>query len=500
MSFSKTQEDGLTHVRGGHQDQAAFASGDLGKGRGLKPGALSVDTEEERKSSFTEFFNSKSRKCTVSTCRQCTRVEGTNSKTCSPSDNPDDSVFSFPKYAGVPFGTSLRQHRKLYEATRKGLPGQLPDASLRVGPDGDGESICSHLSEERLRLAAQLKEATEEVDTLQNELDVCRSHLESKLQAIKILQHQASVINVRFVENEEKINAMKTDLEKEVNSLQFALDSKSRSLIQREESWSEKYNRVSLENTVLMSTLQARTEEVRRLHADKVALIRERDELLARMDANERLRYDQHWTTKNDQAYLQHTLSEQLAVLGACMCRGASPDPCQCARIAAILTKETGCLKDEIECLKQKLVESVLVSDAFRKAFEEQLQCNSRMLRNVTDNQKLLKEDGRVKLPFWQRVKFNSEPIPYHPVQVQYGLSSLPVTRSFEEQKHNDEKQRTVGLQVCQPIPNSSAVYEDLLSDKSEALAHQRLVSKLLAQKTQDLEQAVKKVESLMKH
>lgn len=136
MSSSKTQEDGLTHVRGSHRDQAAFASGDLGKGRGLKPGALSVDTEEERKSSFTEFFNSKSRKCTVSTCRQCTRVEGTNSKTCSPSDNPDDSVFSFPKYAGVPFGTSLRQHRKLYEATRKGLPGQLPDASLRVGPDG----------------------------------------------------------------------------------------------------------------------------------------------------------------------------------------------------------------------------------------------------------------------------------------------------------------------------------------------------------------------------
>ncbi|XP_071828625.1 coiled-coil domain-containing protein 125-like [Apostichopus japonicus] len=495
----KSHHGESSHSRGS-QDQAVFKSGDLGMGRGLKPGAISFDTDEEQKSSFTEFF-SPSRKCSVSSCHYCSFQEGTEDSSLRLSDGPDDSVRSFPSYAGVPFGTSLRQHRRLYEASRRAFPGNTShDAGQIVG---DMKHSCGHLTVERAKLTDQLKVATEEVDTLQNELEVCQSHLESKLRAIKILQHQASVVNSRCLKNEEKIQAMKSGLEKEVNTLQFALDVKSTSLMKREETWSEKFNRVSLENSVLMSTLQARTEEVRRLHADKVALIRERDELLARMDAKERLRYEQHWTTKNDQAYLQHTLSEQLAVLGACMCRGNNPEPCKCARIAAILTKETGCLKDEMARLKQKLVESVLVSDAFRKAFEEQLQCNSMMLRNVTDSQKIIKEEERkAQSHFWKKKKCNNVPTHHHhhPVQVQYGLSNLPVTRSFEEQEHNNQKQRTVGLQVCQPIPDSSTVYEDLLSDKSEALAHQRLVSKLLAQKTQDLEQAVKKVESFMSH
>lgn len=59
--------------------------------------------------------------------------------------------------------------------------------------------------------------------------------------------------------------------------------------------------------------------------------------------------------------------------------------------------------------LKQKLVESVLVSDAFRKAFEEQLQCNSMMLRNVTDSQKIIKEEERkAQSHFWKKKKCNN--------------------------------------------------------------------------------------------
>lgn len=58
---------------------------------------------------------------------------------------------------------------------------------------------------------------------------------------------------------------------------------------------------------------------------------------------------------------------QQLAVLGACMCRGNNPEPCKCARIAAILTKETGCLKDEvlyiIPCLSNQLQRSEIPSN-----------------------------------------------------------------------------------------------------------------------------------------
>lgn len=492
----------------GHE-YASFSKGDLGKGRGLKPGAISFDSEEEKQSSFTKFYShSHVEGTSASPCNACQCIGHHHpgqirKKNDDLSPTSQGDVHSFPTFAGVPFGTSLKQHRKLYEASRRGLSGSAQGVK-RPGMKGEGDCNCTciHASTERMLLADQLKLATEEVDILQNELEVCQSHLESKYRAIKILQHQAAIVNSRFQENEEKIRAMKEDLEKEVNSLQYEVDTKTSCLMQREETWSEKFNRVSLENSVLMASLQARTEEVGRLQADKLALIRERDELLARMDAQERLQYEQHWTTKNDQAYLKNTLTEQLAVLGACMCRGSNPEPCQCARIAAILTKENGNVRDELERLKQKLVESVLISDSFRKAFEEQLQCNSAILRDLNDSHKISKQGEKEKRPFWQRGRLNNSKVNSfnRPVQVQYGLSSLPVTRSFEEEEHEDNKQRTVGLQVCQPIPNSSNFCEDLLSEKSEALAHQRLVSKLLAQKTQDLEKAVKRAENLMKH
>lgn len=128
----KSHHGESSHSRGS-QDQAVFKSGDLGMGRGLKPGAISFDTDEEQKSSFTEFF-SPSRKCSVSSCHYCSFQEGTEDSSLRLSDGPDDSVRSFPSYAGVPFGTSLRQHRRLYEASRRAFPGNTShDAGQIVG-------------------------------------------------------------------------------------------------------------------------------------------------------------------------------------------------------------------------------------------------------------------------------------------------------------------------------------------------------------------------------
>ncbi|WAR21852.1 hypothetical protein MAR_015826 [Mya arenaria] len=145
----------------------------------------------------------------------------------------DDQTPTFPVYADVPYGTSIRQQKELFkhnleEIRKKNMLGPL-----------------------------------DEVEELRTELETCEQRLESKYKAIDILRQQKK---------------LKEDL-KSVRALQEKLP--------------RNLPRMCQENRELQASLEGRTDELRSLTASKMALSRENDELLALLDVQERARYEQ---------------------------------------------------------------------------------------------------------------------------------------------------------------------------------------------------------------
>nr|KAG5707804.1 hypothetical protein BaRGS_015964 [Batillaria attramentaria] len=93
---------------------------------------------------------------------------------------------------------------------------------------------------------------------------------------------------------------------------------------------------------MLTSQLEARSEELRRANAHKMAVIRERDELLALLDIKERSRYENSHSQSSEEEYGQYSTMEG-------------------------------------KTLQQRRDEAYMTVDAYRLAFEEQLQ-KSRMM------------------------------------------------------------------------------------------------------------------------
>ncbi|ESO89809.1 hypothetical protein LOTGIDRAFT_124546, partial [Lottia gigantea] len=161
----------------------------------------------------------------------------------------------------------------------------------------------------------------------------------------------------------------------EVNKLSFELQWRESSFMDSQELWAQRFDRVCQENAVLMSTLESRSEELRRSNSRNMALCRERDEILALMDVKEKLKYEKSKSQSAEDQYGNFSATE-LAVLGACRCRGSDPQPCGCAHAAASLKRDIIKLREEIDLQKQRTEETYLTVDAYRKAFEEQLSKN----------------------------------------------------------------------------------------------------------------------------
>ncbi|XP_072177854.1 coiled-coil domain-containing protein 125-like [Diadema setosum] len=402
-----------------------------------------------------------------------------------------------PAFAGVPLGTSLRQQRALFDRHMKDFLQKKEELSNT--PEVKGSAIPASYFAVQESIVNRLQTTTEEVAVLQSELDACRSQLDSKYRAIRILQSQVAALNTEKQKSFDVAKNQAKTLQKEVNALQFELDAKSSTFMMSEQTWSERFDRLSMENATLLATLHARSDEVRRLHAEKMALIRERSELIAMMDVSERLQYDRHLSPKNE-AYLHNAAAEQLAMLGACLCRGNDLEPCKCARAAALLKKESSVIKDEKFKLMEELQDAYLVADAFRKAFEEQLNRNSSIGKQLADSSATNTEADRNwkrRKPLLSWIK-KAEPKNGHTgpealgrlLKETIGIQAL-VVDELDEDLHGST--RSVGIQVSQPMPDLIRNMADLLNDRSEALAHQRLVTKMLAKKTQDLEATMKK-------
>ncbi|KAM7018088.1 coiled-coil domain-containing protein 125 [Tautogolabrus adspersus] len=315
------------------------------------------------------------------------------------------------------------------------------------------------LSKDELRY--RLQEATEVIDLLCCELEVAHQYFEGKYKALKILQGKAildkATCHTKSVlqKSEEKAKA----LEKEVNSLQWEISFSQVQMKKSQQSWEHQYNRVLSENRTLTESLEQRESEIQQLRAENSALSRQCLELLSMLNIKEQRVYQD---TKPQYSLDRDAGIVEMAVLGACRCVGVS-EVCPCGRTAAASRKQLIQLQQELDaqCLRRE--EAVMVADAFRIAFEQQLKKRS-------EHFLMLAEANILRSNHCKAEGANRSPL----LSVNQRLRGL--LPSGLEVKMSDDLLETLYRLL------------DLLNDKDEALAHQRKVSIMLAHNAEELQ------------
>ncbi|XP_040012270.1 coiled-coil domain-containing protein 125 isoform X2 [Xiphias gladius] len=310
-------------------------------------------------------------------------------------------------------------------------------------------------------LKDKLQEASEVIDILCCELEVAHRYLEGKYEALKILQGKAildkatSHTKILLQKSEERAKA----LEKDVNSLQWELSFNQVQMKKSEQSWEQKYNRILSENNTLTDNLQEKESEIQQLRAENSGLSRQYLELLSMLNGREQRAYQ---GTKPPYSPERDASVLELAVLGACRCLGVV-EACPCSRTAATSRKQLVQLQQELDAQHSRREEALMVADAFRIAFEQQL-------RKRSEHFLLLAEANILKSHQCNAEGANRSSL----ISVSQRLRGL--LPSSLELKMPDDLLETLYRLL------------DLLNDKEEALAHQRKVSIMLAHSAEELQ------------
>ncbi|KAK1892264.1 Coiled-coil domain containing protein 125 [Dissostichus eleginoides] len=313
-----------------------------------------------------------------------------------------------------------------------GLKTAGPQQRARWKPPCSGSLV--DLSKDELK--DRLQEATEVIEVL------C-SELEGKTILDKATSHTKSLL--------QKSEATAKALEKEVNSLQWELSFSQVQMKKSQQSWEQKYNRILSENKALTDSLEERESETQQLRAEHSACSRQCLELLSMLSVKEQRAYQ---GTKPQYSPERDAADLELAVLGACRCPGAAP--CPCGRTAAASRKQLVQLQQELDAQRLRREEALMVADAFRIAFEQQLRKRSdHFLLRAEGNAQHSKAEGANRSPL---------------MSVSQRLRGLLPSKTSED------------------LLETLYRLLDLLNDKEEALAHQRKVSLMLAHSAEELQ------------
>ncbi|XP_036454502.1 coiled-coil domain-containing protein 125 [Colossoma macropomum] len=310
-------------------------------------------------------------------------------------------------------------------------------------------------------LQRRLQEVTEEVELLRTELEVTHRHLEGKHEALRILQGQAildkatSHTKSLLQKSEERAKA----LEKEVNALQWEITFNQVQFKNVEHAWELKYERVRAENEALRKAVDEKLEQLQDLRTENTSLSQQCLELLGLLSAQERRDFQK---TQPPSKQGREGSALELAVYGACQCSSSVGEPCSCAKSAAASRKQVLQLKQELELQRRRKEEAYVMMDAFRIAFEQQLRRGSEKVLQLTENDRLTPRHSKP-----EKGKHSSASV------AQRMRRFLPSARE--------------GKVPSDPTENLHLLL-DLLSDKEEALAHQRKVSYMLARSSEELE------------
>ncbi|KAJ3604263.1 hypothetical protein NHX12_029004 [Muraenolepis orangiensis] len=328
------------------------------------------------------------------------------------------------------------------------------------------------LSKEELR--ERLQESTETLEMLRCELEVTHRYLEGKYQALKILQ--GKTILDKATTHTKDLLQKNEDRAKEVNALRWEVAFNQVQLKKFEQSWEQKFNRMNTENASLSESLRERLKETRELRAENTVLGQRSMELLSMLSIKEQKEYQ--GTKPPLRSHLE------TAVLRACRCPGVM-EFCHCAETAAASRSQLLQLRQELDLLLRSREEALLVADAFRIAFEQQLRKRSEHLLLLAKASKSYPSRTQGK-SYPSRTQGKSYPSrtqgKSYPSRTQgksypsrtQGKSYPSRTQEAKESlEHNDTLHRLL----------------DLLNDTEEALAHQRKVSHMLAHHAEQLQQ-----------
>ncbi|KAK3739842.1 hypothetical protein QZH41_009084 [Actinostola sp. cb2023] len=316
------------------------------------------------------------------------------------------------------------------------------------------------------RLQSKLQTAKEEIDTLNINLEQCQQELMEKYGTMKALHMHSRLEQAQHRRVTKKAIEASKQLEQDVNMLQWELELKQSYLMDSEQTWAQRFDRVATENAALLVALHTRSDELRKLALDRIALIRERDELVAALEVRDRIKGES--TPVEDGPYSSEEVIAELAMLGACQCRGHNQEPCGCARAAVEAKREFGRLSKQMEISRYNEDEARLTADAYRMAFEQQLNKNSSLIHELLHK----------SVP-WTR--------------------SLLSLRKKSQDKHLDSlessEEEFMKLMRSRDDKLVSRLV-DMLSDKMEALAHQKMATKMLASKIREQERVIQKLTS----
>ncbi|XP_075864189.1 coiled-coil domain-containing protein 125 [Microcebus murinus] len=329
----------------------------------------------------------------------------------------------------------------------------------------------SELSNEELR--QYLHETLEEVEILKTELEASQRQLESKEEALKILQSMAILGKATSHTQAvlQKTMEQKRFLEKEINALQWEIEFDQNRFKNIEESWTQKYDRLNCENAVLKENLKLKTEKIKMLKSENTVLNQQYLEVLAMLDIKQQKMAQEN--TCHDKSGFVEVSGLELAVLGACLCHSPGGNPCSCAKMAASTRKLLLQLKQELELLQKSKEEAYIMADAFRIAFEQQLMRKNEQALRLTQMDKMCKK--ATKRINWKHLKEDGYPSQRSKKTLgQKLLGMLPSENSSKRTEDQDNPQEVFKMLI------------DLLNDKEEALAHQRKVSYMLAQALED--------------
>ncbi|XP_060071290.1 coiled-coil domain-containing protein 125-like [Ylistrum balloti] len=389
-------------------EENSSENGDLGLGEGLRPGALpkilkdwkvKKTPKQSEKYLPDDFYCDELHAPIQSKSRL---IFPKRTKTLSQSSIESDNVSengnddNFPTFADIPYGTSLKQQKRLFAKDLSNIRQRcvsLDSSSQMFIPDGYSKTNLQR-SLSRDAIEKKLFEAEQEVEELKIDLEIYHKRLEAKYQAIAILKTQVSEIE----EKDQKTKSYSHSLEKEVNKLHFELDKQGSSLEDSQQMWAVRFDSVCRDN-VALTVFQLQMFELKAARSQNLCLCRERDELIALLDVQERGKYSKSKSTSSDdQEYSQYTSAEvkveghskgqvspELAVIGACKCRGTEPEPCGCAMAAAHLRREIIKCNEKNEMYLRRRDEAYMTADAYHMAFEEQLSKSKTLMLHISD-------------------------------------------------------------------------------------------------------------------
>ncbi|KAL3863813.1 hypothetical protein ACJMK2_005543 [Sinanodonta woodiana] len=411
----------------------------------------------------------------------------------------------FPMYADVPYGTSIKQQKRLFNQSLNNIVKKHSSRKSTPSVQSEGSYKKKYYNE---ALKIKLMESLQEVSELKTELEVCRKKLNSKYEAIEIMRKQAEDAQIELViqrkksqENTVKLvqsqicysgegerkgtsscfSALVVGDERQGTNPPASTMHQAKPQCNKKSAVSrDNYTRVCRENATLMATLEKKNEELKKLTAQKIALSRENDEILALLDVQERAKYEGSRSVSSSENYCTFS-STELAILGACRCRVREPDPCGCAHAAANLKKEITRLKDEIQVYKRRRDEAFLTVDAYRKAFDEQLQQNKTLTLQIANMlSSNPSKSAKVKSAFKWLIRALNDQEENEEEDLSRPICDGPQV-DYPPQVHDAGTGSLTEKEIISHLT-------ELLHEKKELIAHQKLAAQILGEQVKDLE------------